>query len=121
MLLLQDAAKVTDDQVQDLIYLWRMCSTRRGQLANARKVQLTQVPAECFSDVQMPDPRDNVANLTAMANFINENGKEDFKVYSDTMCALYRGVGPALLLQHGLWCAMTCNPLKCFLFNPKFQ
>ena len=92
---LQDAAKLTDDQVQDLIYLWRMCSTRRGQLANARKVQLTQVPAECFSDVQMPDPRDNVANLTAMANFIKENGKEDFKVYSDTMCALYRGVSPA--------------------------
>ena len=89
---LQDAAKISEGQITDMIYLWRMCSTRRGQLANARKAQLSQIPAECFSDVQMPDPRDNVANLTAMANFIKENGKEDFKVYSDTMCALYRGV-----------------------------
>lgn len=69
-----------------------MCSTRRGQLANARKTKLTQIPVECFSDVQMPDPRENVANLTEMANFIKENGTEDFKVYSDTMCAIYRGV-----------------------------
>ncbi len=88
----QDSAKLTDDQIRDLIHLWRMCSTRRGQLANGRKTKLTQIPAECFSDVQMPDPRENVANLTEMANFIKENGTEDFKVYSDTMCAIYRGV-----------------------------
>ncbi|DBB15330.1 TPA: hypothetical protein ACH3X3_003578 [Trebouxia sp. C0006] len=89
---LVDAAQLSEDQIQDLFHLWRMCSTRRGQLANARKTKLTQIPVECFSDVQMPDPRENVANLTEMANFIKENGAEDFKVYSDTMCAIYRGV-----------------------------
>ncbi|DBB02790.1 TPA: hypothetical protein ACH3X1_013622 [Trebouxia sp. C0004] len=89
---LVDAAQLSEDQIRDLIHLWRMCSTRRGQLANARKTKLTQIPVECFSDVQMPDPRENVANLTEMANFIKENGTEDFKVYSDTMCAIYRGV-----------------------------
>lgn len=88
----QDAAQLSEDQILDLIHLWRMCSTRRGQLANARKTKLTQIPVESFSDVQMPDPRENVANLTEMANFIKENGTEDFKVYSDTMCAIYRGV-----------------------------
>ena len=89
---MQDAAQLSEDQILDLIHLWRMCSTRRGQLANARKTKLTQIPVECFSDVQMPNPRENVANLTEMANFIKENGTEDFKVYSDTMCAIYRGV-----------------------------
>ena len=82
-----------------------MCSTRRGQLANARKTKLTQIPVECFSDVQMPDPRENVANLTEMANFIKENGTEDFKVYSDTMCAIYRGV----------------SSLSCWLWAPQLS
>lgn len=89
---MQEAAELSEEQVLDLIHLWRMCYTRRGQLAAARKNKLTQIPVECFSDVQMPDPRQNVANLTEMANFIRENGTEDFKVYSDTMCAIYRGV-----------------------------
>ncbi len=87
-----------------------MCSTRRGQLANARKTKLTQIPVECFSDVQMPDPRENVANLTEMANFIKENGAEDFKVYSDTMCAIYRGVSclPRLFWAPQLSC-LSCS------------
>ena len=89
---MQAVAKVSEGQIQDLIHLWRMCSTRRGQLANARKAKLNQVPAEYFSDVQMPDPWGNHANLMEMASFIKENGDEDFKVYSDTMCAIYRGV-----------------------------
>ncbi|DBA98829.1 hypothetical protein WJX77_006737 [Trebouxia sp. C0004] len=89
---LVDAAQLSEDQILDLIHLWRMCLTRRGQLANARKTKLTQIPVECFSDVHMPDPRENVTNLTEMANFIKENGTEDFKVYSDTMCAIYRGI-----------------------------
>ncbi len=95
-----------------------MCSTRRGQLANARKTKLTQIPVECFSDVQMPDPRENVANLTEMANFIKENGTEDFKVYSDTMCAIYRGVScPSVLgtpaqLSVLQWC-VPCVQGQC--------
>lgn len=36
--------------------------------------------------------RDNVTNLMDMAQFLKQNGTEDFKVYSDTMCAIYRGV-----------------------------
>ena len=89
---LQEAAKLSEGQVQDLIYLWKMCTTRRGQLANERKSKLTAIPAECFSDVQMPNARDNVTNLMDMAEFIKKNGTEDFKIYSDTMCAIYRGV-----------------------------
>ncbi len=69
-----------------------MSTSRRGQLANARKAKLAQNPAECFHNVHIPDPRDNVANLTEMANFIKDNGTEDLKVCFDTMCALYRGV-----------------------------
>ena len=54
---LQAAAKLSERQVQDMLYLWRMCVTRRGQLANERKSKLTAVPAESFSDVQMPNAR----------------------------------------------------------------
>ena len=36
--------------------------------------------------------RENVTNLMCMAQFLKQNGTEDFKVYSDTMCAIYRGV-----------------------------
>ena len=54
---LQAAAQLSEDQVQDMVYLWRMCITRRGQLANERKSKLTAVPAESFSDVQMPNAR----------------------------------------------------------------
>ena len=36
--------------------------------------------------------RENVTNLMDMAQFLKQNGTEDFKVYSDTMCAIYRGV-----------------------------
>ncbi|KAL3136011.1 hypothetical protein ABBQ32_007048 [Trebouxia sp. C0010 RCD-2024] len=89
---LVNAAKLSERQVRDLLYLWRMCTTRRGQLANERKSKLTAIPAECFSDVQMPNASDNVTNLMDMAQFIKQNGMEDFKVYSDTMCAIYRGV-----------------------------
>ncbi len=124
---MQDAAQLSEDQILDLIHLWRMCSTRRGQLANARKTKLTQIPVECFSDIQMPDPRENVANLTEMANFIKENGTEDFKVYSDTMCAIYRGVscllgffwGPQLncLSCNGAYHVRKCNAVTANLLN----
>ena len=54
---LQAAAKLSEPQVQDMLYLWTMCTTRRGQLANERKSKLIAVPAESFSDVQMPNAR----------------------------------------------------------------
>lgn len=90
-----------------------MCTTRRGQLANERKSKLTAIPAECFSDVQMPNASDNVTNLMDMAQFIKQNGMEDFKVYSDTMCAIYRGVCPRHSVDAAV--SLTCNLHPSFL------
>ena len=41
-----------------------------------------------------------------MAQFLKQNGTEDFKVYSDTMCAIYRGVRAQKLL-------LLLMPLQC--------
>ncbi len=89
---LQAMADLSEQQIADLLHLRRMCITRRGQLANCRKAKLSQMPAECFSDIRMPHPLENVVKLHSIGAFVRENGSEDFRVWSATLCACLRGV-----------------------------
>ncbi|KAL0021049.1 hypothetical protein WJX79_001918 [Trebouxia sp. C0005] len=85
-------ADLSEQQIADLLYLRRMCITRRAQLANCRRAKLNQIPAECFSDIRMPHPVENVVKLQNLGAFVRKNGSEDFRVWSATMCACLRGV-----------------------------
>lgn len=89
---LQALADLSEQQTADLLHLRRMCITRRGQLANCRKTNLSQIPAECFSDIQMPHPAENVVKLHSLGAFVRQNGSEDFRVWSATLCVCLRGV-----------------------------
>ena len=85
-------AQFSEEQIKDLMLLRRMCIIKRGQLANKRKAKLDKLPLECFSDVRMPHPTDSVIEMHRVAAFIRENGSEDFRVWSATLCACLRGV-----------------------------
>lgn len=85
-------ANLSQQQTADLLHLRRMCVSRRGQLANCRKAKLGQIPAECFSDIRMPHPAQNVIELHTLGAFVRKNGSEDFRVWSATLCACLRGV-----------------------------
>ncbi|KAL0038464.1 hypothetical protein WJX77_007311 [Trebouxia sp. C0004] len=85
-------ADLSEQQIADLLHLRRMCITRRAQLVNCRKAKLSQIPAECFSDIRMPHPAENVVKLQSIGAFVRANGSEDFRVWSATMCACLRGV-----------------------------
>lgn len=89
---LQAMADLSEQQIADLLHLRRMCISRRGQLANCRKAKLSQIPAECFSDIRMPHPAENVVKLHSLGAFVRDNGSEDFRVWSATLCACLRGV-----------------------------
>ena len=89
---LQAMADLSEQQTADLLHLRRMCVSRRGQLANCRKAKLSQIPAECFSDIRMPHPAQNVIELHTLGAFVRKNGSEDFRVQSATLCACLRGV-----------------------------
>lgn len=83
---------LSQEQVNDLLLLRRMCVMKRGQLANARKATALGFPAECFSDMHMPLPTDNVVRLHSIASWMRANGSEDFKAWSATLCGVLRGV-----------------------------
>lgn len=50
-----------------------------------------------------------------MAQFLKQNGTEDFKVYSDTMCAIYRGVRLQNCFCSGCLCLWALC-LHCHVF-----
>lgn len=96
---LQAMADLSEQQIADLLYLRRMCITRRAQLANCRRAKLNQIPAECFSDIRMPHPVENVVKLQNLGAFVRKNGSEDFRVWSATMCACLRGVSHSSIVN----------------------
>ncbi|KAL0052652.1 hypothetical protein WJX82_005331 [Trebouxia sp. C0006] len=121
-------ADLSEQQTEDMLHLRRMCITRRGQLANCRKAKLSQIPAECFSDIHMPHPAENVVKLHSLGAFVRENGSEDFKVWSATLCACLRGVltgrqhamalGPVALPHRIAFCwlpAVTADPVPEYM------
>ena len=89
-----------------MMHLRRMCIIRRGQLANTRKQSLNRLPIECFCDGNLPHPTETVMKLHAMASFIRANGSEDHRVWSATMCSVFRGVSGSyaacLLAQYSM-------------------
>lgn len=91
-LALQAVIDLTKHQVEDLLYLRRMCLIRRGQLARERKARFMQLPVECFSDKQMPLPTDGVITLQGIGAFIRANSSLDYHVWSETCCTCLRGL-----------------------------
>ena len=94
---MQNSMDFTPQQTADLLHLRRLYITRRGQLANGRKALLAQVPSQHFSDLNIPEPADNVTKLFEMANYLRDNGTEDHRIYHCTQCAAIRGVCNCLL------------------------
>ena len=76
--------------------LRRIYFIRRGLLARERMQILAQ---SGISHHQMPLPNENLARSSDLANQIENNAKDDYRVYYRVACALRRGVSTSVDLQ----------------------
>ena len=124
-LLLQPRLSYTESQVRDLLYLRRLYYGKLGQLYRQRKELRSQVPLACTAEAENICATDNYTVLSDLAEKLRVNAAEEYSVFVQSFCAIFRGVS----FQNGLccpclsgWAVLCCAVLCCAaLFCVKFR
>lgn len=103
----------TESQVRDLLHLRRLYYGKMGQLYRQRKELRSQVPLACMGEVESICATDNYTLLSSLAEKLRVNAAEEYSVFVQSFCAIFRGVSLIPRL------AMLCN-LKHSVFVQSF-
>ncbi|KAL3142348.1 hypothetical protein ABBQ38_002685 [Trebouxia sp. C0009 RCD-2024] len=82
----------TEAQVQDLLHLRRLYYGKLGQLYRQRKELRSQVPLACMGEVEGICATDNYTLLSGLAEKLRVNAAEEYSVFLQSFCAIFRGV-----------------------------
>lgn len=93
-LCLQPKMEYTEAQVQDLLHLRRLYYGKLGQLYRQRKELRSQVPLACMGEVEGICATDNYTLLSGLAEKLRVNAAEEYSVFLQSFCAIFRGVSP---------------------------
>lgn len=98
---------MSDEQVQDALYLRRLYLTRRGQLAAEREAMTLQLHR---LDAHQPPPEDKLNRLSDLSARLKNNAAADYTAYLKVACATRRGVGFLLSPRHILSSSRLSSP-----------
>lgn len=86
----------TESQVRDLLHLRRLYYGKLGQLYRQRKELRSKVPLACMGEVENICATDNYTLLTGLADKLRENAAEEYSVFVQSFCAIFRGIQTSL-------------------------
>ncbi|DBA81179.1 TPA: hypothetical protein ACH3X2_006997 [Trebouxia sp. C0005] len=93
-----------ESQVRDLLHLRRLYYTKMGQLYRQRKELRAQVPLACMGEVENICATDNYTLLSNLAEKLRQNAAEEYSVFVQSFCAIFRGIQTsrqqAIMLVH---------------------
>ena len=89
---MQPRIAYTNAQTQDLLHLRRLYYGKLGQLYRQRKELRSQVPLACMGDVEGACATDNYTLLSSLAEKLRVNAAEEYNVFLQSFCAIFRGV-----------------------------
>ena len=78
--------------MRDLLHLRRLYYGKLGQLYRQRKELRSKVPLACMGEVENICATDNYTLLTGLADKLRENAAEEYSVFVQSFCAIFRGV-----------------------------
>jgi len=94
LLVLQSFLGLSQDQVEDLLYIRRLYLTKRGLLAMERNALMAETIND-GCDKAIPTARESLDSLTDLASALQQNAMEDYQVYIKVAAAVRRGVSPS--------------------------
>lgn len=111
----------SEAQVKDLLHLRRLYYGKLGQLYRQRKELRSQVPLACMGEVEGICATHNYTLLSSLAEKLRVNAADEYSVFLQSFCAIFRGVGvpplaPVLGLYGGITGLLACCP-PCLLLS----
>ena len=85
---MQRTLELSQEQVKDLLQMWRLYLAKRAQLMNSRE-QLMEQMRNTGNGLH---PGNVMTRMSRLATKLKMNAAEDYRVYNRTVCALLRGV-----------------------------
>ena len=82
----------TESQVRDLLHLRRLYYGKMGQLYRQRKDLRSEVPLACMGEVENICATHNYTLLSNLAGKLRQNAAEEYSVFVQSFCAIFRGV-----------------------------
>lgn len=93
---LQPRKQFSEAQVRDVLHIRRLYYGKLGQLYRERKELRSQVPlarsAEDAAGVEGQSAAENYTALSQLAEQLRINAAEEYSVFLQSFCALWRGV-----------------------------
>ena len=79
--------------MKDLLHLRRLYYGKLGQLYRQRKELRSQVPLACTGEAEGICATHNYTILSSLAEKLRVNAAEEYSVFLQSFCAIFRGVG----------------------------
>ena len=87
---LQQAMAVSEDQIQDLLYLRHLYITKRSVLHAKRQAYLN---GTCMGGTEPLHPHADLNHFTDLARVLKDTAMQDCKAYHQLCHAVFKGVG----------------------------
>ena len=85
--------------MKDILHIRRLYYGKLGQLYRQRKELRSQVPVACSVGAEAQSAPDNYTALSQLAEQLRINAAEEYSVFLQSFCALWRGVSSAVLCR----------------------